>query len=135
MFTVNEQLISELSIIFSALTVLLAAIGLYGVMSYSVLRRTHEIGIRIALGAPNATVLWMVLRESLALLMIGLVVGIPAALAAARLVQSQLFGLSAFDPVTIISAVTMIAVVTLVAAWLPARKAAGVDPLVALRCE
>jgi predicted permease len=135
LFTVNEQLISELSVIFSALTVILAAIGLYGVMSYSVLRRTHEIGIRIALGASNGTVLWMVLRESLALLGIGLAVGLPAALAAARLVQSQLFGLSAFDPVTMIFAVTVIAAVTLVAAWLPARKAAAVDPLVALRCE
>lgn len=135
MFTVNEQLISELSVIFSALTVLLCGIGLYGVMSYSVVRRTHDIGIRIALGAPHGKVLWMVLGESLALLAIGLAFGLPAALAAGRLVQTHLFGLNAFDPATMIFAVLMIAAVTLAAAWLPARKAATVDPLIALRCD
>jgi ABC-type lipoprotein release transport system permease subunit len=135
LFTVNEQLISELSAIFSALTVVLAGIGLYGVMSYGVVRRTNEIGIRIALGAQSGSVMWMVLRESLVLLGIGLAFGLPAALAAARLVQAQLYGLRAFDPATMGSAMLIIVAVTMAAAWLPARRATRVDPLVALRCE
>jgi len=134
-FVTNEQLISRLSAIFSALAVVLAAIGLYGVMSYSVVRRTNEIGIRIALGARNGTVLWMVLRESLVLLGIGLALGLPLSLGGLRLVQSQLYELSASDPVTLAGSVLIIAAVTLLAAWLPARRATKVDPMVALRCE
>jgi predicted permease len=134
-FVTNEQLISRLSAIFSALAVVLAAIGLYGVMSYGVVRRTNEIGIRIALGAQSGSVSWMVLRESLLLLGIGLALGLPLALASLRLVQSQLYELSASDPVTLSDSVLIIAAVTLVAAWLPARSASKVDPMVALRCE
>jgi predicted permease len=134
-FTENEQLISDLSSLFSALTVVLAGIGLYGVMSYSVVRRTNEIGIRIALGARYGNVQWMILRESLLLLAIGLCVGIPAAIAAGRLVQSQLYEISGSDPIAMGCAVLIIAAVTMLAAWLPARRATRVDPMVALRCE
>jgi ABC-type antimicrobial peptide transport system permease subunit len=134
-FVANETLISRLSGIFSALAVLLAGIGLYGVMSYSVVRRTNEIGIRIALGAQSGKVLWMVLRESLVLLGVGLALGLPLSLGGLRLVQSQLYELSASDPITLASSVLIIAAVTLFAAWLPARRATRVDPMVALRCD
>jgi predicted permease len=134
-FVANEALISRLSGIFSALAVLLAGIGLYGVISYSVVRRTNEIGIRIALGAQSGKVLWMVLRESLVLLGVGLAVGLPLSLGGLRLLQSQLFELSASDPVTMAGSVLIISGVTLLAAWLPARRATKVDPMVALRCD
>src|SRR6202041_1046005 len=96
-FVANEELISRLSAVFSGLAVLLAGIGLYGVMSYSVVRRTNEIGICIALGAQSGNVLWMVLRESLVLLGIGLALGLPLSLGGLRLLQSQLFELSSTD--------------------------------------
>ncbi|HTD57218.1 MAG TPA: ABC transporter permease, partial [Silvibacterium sp.] len=131
----QEQLISELSSFFSLLALSLACIGLYGVMTYSVQRRTNEIGIRLALGAPAGRVLWMVLGESLLLLTAGVALGLPLTLAAMRLVQSQLFGLRSWDPATLIAAVVVIAAVTMIAAFLPARRAAKVDPMVALRYE
>ena len=131
----QEQLISQLSGFFSLLALSLACIGLYGVMTYSVLRRTNEIGIRLALGAPTGRVLWMVLGESLLLLAAGAALGIPLTLAATRLVKAQLFGLQASDPVTMLGAVVVIGIVTMLAAYLPARRAAKVDPMVALRYE
>jgi predicted permease len=134
-FVANEELISRLSGIFSALAVLLAGIGIYGVMSYGVVRRTNEIGIRIALGAQHGTVLWMVLRESLLLLGVGLALGVPLSVAGLRLLQSQLYQLSASDPLTLTGSILVIAGVTVLAAWLPARRAAKVDPMVALRCD
>jgi predicted permease len=134
-FLANDALISRLSGMFSALAVLLAGIGLYGVMSYSVVRRTNEIGIRIALGAQSGKVLWMVLQESLVLLGIGLALGLPLALGGLRFLQSQLFELSSSDPVTLAGSVLIIAAATLLAAWLPARRATKVDPMVALRCD
>ena len=134
-FVANEQLISRLSGIFSTLAVLLAGIGIYGVMSYGVVRRTNEIGIRIALGAQHGAVQWMVLRESLVLLGVGLALGLPLSVAGLRLLQSQLFELSASDPLTLSGSVFIIAAVTLLAAWLPARRASRVDPMVALRCD
>ena len=134
-FMDDERLISELSSFFSLLALALASIGLFGVMTYNVVRRTNEIGIRIALGAQANRVLWMVLNESMWLLGIGVVLGVPATLAATRLVQAQLFGLSPSDPVTLAVAVMIIAMVTLAAAYLPARRATGVDPIVALRYE
>jgi predicted permease len=135
LFVENEILISQLSSFFSLLALLLACIGLYGVMTYNVVRRTNEIGIRIALGARNESVLWMVLKECMLLLGIGIALGVPATLAATRLVQTQLFELKASDPVTLAFAVFVIAGVTLFAAYLPARRAAKVDPMVALRSE
>jgi predicted permease len=134
-FMDNERLISQLSSFFSLLALALASICLYGVMTYNVVRRTNEIGIRIALGAQANRVLWMVLKESMWLLGIGVVLGVPTTLAATRLVQAQLFGLSPSDPVTLAAAVMIIAMVTLAAAYLPARRAMGVDPIVALRYE
>ena len=134
-FVANEELISRLSGIFSTLAVLSAGIGLYGVMSYSVARRTNEIGIRIALGAQSSSVLWMVLRESLLLLAVGLALGLPLSLGSLRLLRSQLFELSPSDPLTLAGSVLIIAAVTLLASWLPAHRATQVDPMVALRCD
>ena len=135
----REQLISSLTTIFSLLALLLAAIGLYGVMNYSVVRRTSELGIRLALGAQTGAVLWMVLRESLFLLGIGLALGLPLTLAltrvAADFLKAQLYGLKAIDPPTFAMAVMVVAGMTILAAWLPARRAAKVDPMVALRCD
>jgi ABC-type antimicrobial peptide transport system permease subunit len=131
----TQKLVSQLSSFFSLLALALSCIGLYGVMMYSVVRRTNEIGVRIALGAPTRNVMWMVMRESLVLLGIGIAVGVPAMLAACRVVQAGLFGLSPWDPVTLGSAVLIIAAVTLVAAYFPARRATKVDPIVALRYE
>jgi predicted permease len=129
------RLFTTLTTIFSLLALLLAAIGLYGVMSYSVVRRTNEIGIRLALGAQSNSVLWMVFRESLLLLVIGLAIGLPLTLTTTKLISQQFFGVTAFDPFVILSAVTVITAMTLLAAWLPARRAANVDPMIALRCD
>jgi len=131
----QETLVSRLTAIFAALAVLLAAIGLYGVMSFNVVRRSNEIGIRIALGATGSGVQWMVLRESLALLGAGLALGIPIALAAAGLIRAQLYQMSPFDPVIFIGATAGIAAVTVLSAWFPARRAATFDPMTSLRCE
>ena len=134
-FLSREQLVSNLTSFFSLLALLLACIGLYGVMSYNVVRRTNEIGIRIALGAETGGVLWLVLKESLLLLGAGVVVGVPVALAAMRLVRNQLFGLSPSDPITLCGAILLIGLVTMLAGYLPARRATKVDPMVALRYE
>lgn len=134
-FMSHETLISRLTAIFAVLAVLLAAIGLYGVMSFNVARRTAEIGVRIALGASGSGVQWMVLRESLLLLCAGLGLGLPVALCLVQLVRSQLYQLSPFDPEVFIVATTGIAMVTVISGWMPARRAASVDPMAALRCE
>jgi len=131
----HDKLISTLTSVFSLLALLLAAIGLYGVMSYNVVRRTSEIGIRLALGAQAPAVLWMILRESLLLLAIGVALGLPLTLAASRLIKQQLFGLSALDPMSYALAIAVVSGMTILAAWLPARRAARVDPMVALRCD
>jgi predicted permease len=134
-FMTRDELISSLTAIFSLLALVLASIGLYGVMSYNVVRRTNEIGIRIALGSQLGGVLWMIMKESLLLLAIGIAIGIPATLATGRTIQSQLFGLNAADPQTILAAILTISAVTLIAAWLPAHRATKVNPVVALRYE
>jgi predicted permease len=131
----QEQLISQLCAWFAVLALLLTSIGLYGVMTYNVARRTHEIGVRMALGAQNREVQWMILRESLLLLGIGVLVGVPATMAATRLVGAQLFGLSPSDPPTFMAAIFAISIVALLAAYFPARRATRVDPMVALREE
>jgi predicted permease len=131
----TQKLVSQLSSFFSLLALALSCLGLYGVMTYTVVRRTNEIGVRIALGAPTKNVLWMVMRESLVLLGIGIAVGIPAMLAACQAVRAGLFELGPWDPVTLAAAVLIIAAVTVVAAYFPARRATKVDPIVALRYE
>src|SRR5579859_4548015 len=104
-------------------------------MCYTVTRRTAEIGIRMALGARRADVLWLVLRETLALLLAGVALGLPAAIGAGRLISSMLFGLTPADPVTIAAAVAFLLTVAALAGYLPARRASRVDPITALRYE
>ena len=132
---VQQKLVARLAAFFGLLALLLACVGLYGVMSYGVARRTNEMGIRIALGAQGRSVLWLVLREALLLVVIGLVVGVLASLALTKTAESLLYELKPNDPLTIALATIVLMVVALVAAYLPARRAARVDPMVALREE
>jgi predicted permease len=131
----RERLMATLSGFFGALAAVLAIIGLYGVISYMVARRTNEIGIRMALGADGAGIVRLILREAFLLLGIGLVVGVGFALAAARTASSMLFGLKPYDPATLAFAIVTLAMVAVAASYIPARRAAGVDPMVALREE
>jgi len=131
----QERLIAQLSTVFGGLALLLACIGLYGVLSYGVAQRTNEIGIRMALGAERGAVIRMVLRETAILILIGLAIGVPASLACARFVESKLFGLKAADPVTLAAALGIMIVVAVASGYLPARRASKVDPLIALRYE
>ena len=121
--------------LFGAMALVLAATGIFGVISYSVSRRTNEIGIRVALGASRGTILRMVLRETLLLTFAGLAVGLPCALAASRLLGNMLFGVSASDPATLAIVAITLAAVAALAAYIPARRAMRVDPMVALRYE
>jgi ABC-type antimicrobial peptide transport system permease subunit len=130
-----ERMVAALSVAFGGLATLLAAIGLYGVMSYTVARRTREIGIRMALGAERNSVMWLVLKEVALMVAIGVGVGLPLAFALSRLVQSQLFDLSAHDPLALAAAAVILATVALAAGYLPARRATRVDPMLALRYE
>ena len=131
----HDELISTLTGLFSLLALLLAAIGLYGVMSHNVARRTNEIGIRLALGAQGANVLRMIMRESLILLTIGTFLGLPLAMIATKIIKQQLFAMDAIDPVSFAVALLVVSLMTVLAGWLPARRAARVDPVTALRCE
>jgi predicted permease len=131
----DTRAIAQLSGFFAVFALLLGAIGLYGVMAYNVSRRTHEIGIRMAIGAQRHTVLRMVMRESLLVVMLGVVLGIPAALGMGHFISSQLFGLSPRDPVTLAAATLLLLAASVVASYLPARRAAEIDPMVALRHE
>jgi putative ABC transport system permease protein len=126
---------SELTALLGGLALLLAVIGIYGVMAWSVAQRTREIGIRIALGARSRNVLTLVLRQGMRLVLLGLAIGLAASLAVTRVMKSLLFGLSATDPLTYVSVVGLLATVALLACWIPARRAMKVDPMVALRYE
>ena len=132
---VADRMMAQLSGFFGALALVMAAIGLYGVMSYSVTLRTNEIGLRMALGAGEGQVLSMVLREVLWLVAVGVAIGLPCAMAAARLLAGRLFGLSPADPSTIALAILVILAAAAFAGYLPARRAARVDPMTALRNE
>jgi ABC-type antimicrobial peptide transport system permease subunit len=131
----QERLVATLSLYFGLLALLLACIGLYGVMSYDVARRTHEIGIRMALGASAQRVVRLVLSEALLWVALGVVIGLGIALATTRWAESLLYGLKPNDPLTIGLAALVLLAVGAVAGYLPARRAARVDPLVALRHE
>jgi ABC-type antimicrobial peptide transport system permease subunit len=117
------------------LAVLLSCIGLYGLMAYNVARRTNEIGIRMALGARPQDVAWPVVRGALLMTTVGTVLGGTGALALARLIRTQLYGVAPHDPITLAGAILLLLVVTAGAAWLPAHRAAKTDPMQALRAE
>jgi len=130
-----ERLAASLSASFGVLATLLAAVGLYGVMAFIVARRTREIGIRMALGAVTGNVIWLVMREVLALVGAGVVIGVPAALALTRLLGSQLYSVTPNDPATIAAATLGIAAIAAISGYLPARRATRVDPVAAIRSE
>jgi predicted permease len=130
-----ERMIASLSTVFGLLATILAAVGLYGLMAYNVVQRTREIGIRMALGAAQGDVVWMVMRDVLILVGIGIAVGVPAALALTSVVRSQLYGLSGHDPITLVLATVGLAVVAFAAGYIPAIRASRLDPMRALRYE
>ena len=132
---VQEQMMATLASAFGLLAIVLVCIGLYGLLSYTVARRTKEIGIRMALGAERRTVLKMVLREGMLLTTVGIGVGLALGVVLTRLISSQLYNLSATDPTTFTTVSLFLTFVVLAASYLPARRATRVDPLVALRYE
>ena len=131
----NERLVASLSAMFGGLATLLAVIGLYGVMAYTVEQRTREIGIRVALGAQRGNVVWLVMREVLVMVAVGFVIGLPAAWFAAKLVASLLYGIQPHDPLAIAVAVAALGTIAIVAGYVPALRASRLDPLRALRYE
>jgi ABC-type antimicrobial peptide transport system permease subunit len=131
----QESMIATLTTLFGVLGLLLAAVGLYGVMAYMVEQRTGEIGIRMALGADRWRVVKMVLRRAFSQVGIGLALGVPAAIGAGRLMKDQLFGVKPWDPVMLVFATLLLALAAVLASVIPARRAAGVEPMVALRNE
>jgi predicted permease len=131
----QERLFAQAYVLFGGLALLVASIGLFGVMSYSVARRTNEIGIRMTLGARTRDVMGLVMRESMALVAVGVAIGVAGAIAASRLIASLLFGLTPNDPLAMAGAMTVMLLVSALAGYLPARRASKVDPMVALRCE
>ena len=131
----TERLIASLSAVFGGLATVLAMIGLYGVMAFTVARRTREIGVRMALGALPGDVIRMVMREVLMLISAGIAVGIPLALALGGLIRSQLYGLDAHDPATVVASTLALAIAATLAGFIPARRASRIDPTRALRCD
>jgi putative ABC transport system permease protein len=131
----SQVVVAKLSVLFGGLVLALVCVGLYGTLSYRVAERTREIGVRMALGARRRDVLWMVIRDACLMLLIGSVAGISSGIAAARLFRSLLFGVGAADPVSIAAAIITLLVVSIIAAFLPARRATKVDAMVALRWE
>ena len=133
--TANQRLIARLSAFFGLLAAFLVCIGIYGLLSYAVTRRTSEIGVRMALGAKRSNVLWLILREILLLVAAGIALGIPIALAGNQLAVKLLYGVTPGDPTSLLAAIAMLVFIAFLAAYLPALKASRVEPTVALRCE
>ena len=131
----NERLLARLSSLFAALALILACIGLYGILSYAVAGRTREIGVRMALGSSRGRVLWLVLREALVLVVAGVVVGIPVAMLSSRLLSTMLYGVQGTDLLSMTLVISLLTVVAILAGLIPARRATRVDPMVALRYE
>ena len=131
----RDRLIAQLSTAFGILGILLASIGLYAAIAHSVSSRTREIGIRIAIGAKARDVIWMVLRESLGVTIVGILIGLPAAIAGSRLIGSLLFDVSPSDPATLTASAATLGLTGIAAAWWPARRASRLDPSSTLRCE
>jgi len=131
----DQIVVADLSGLFAGLALLLACIGLYGLMSYSVAGRTREIGVRMALGATRGTLVWLVLREAMMMVVAGVIIGVPIAVALSRGLHSLLYEVSSVDPISLAVTALTLSVVAALAAWLPARRATKVDPMVALRYE
>jgi ABC-type antimicrobial peptide transport system permease subunit len=131
----QERTLARLGGFFSLFALSLACLGLYGVLSFSVVQRTREIGVRVALGAQRRDVLSLVVGAGLKLTLTGLALGLIAAMAATRLVASMLYGVTPTDPLTLIGGSVLMLTVAAFASWLPARRAAKFDPMAALRCE
>jgi ABC-type antimicrobial peptide transport system permease subunit len=132
---VQDRLLAQLSAAFGILAALLTAIGLYGVLSYGIARRTNEIAVRKALGAQHGTLMRMIARETASLLLVGMIAGAALSIAIVRLIAARLYGLSPGDPVTFVGALTGLTLVAALATWLPAYRASRVDALVALRYD
>ena len=132
---VVERLTAEMSAGFGALALVIAAVGLYGVLAYGVARRRREIGVRMAIGATPRTIGWMFLRESFTLVAAGIALGVPAAVGVGHFVSSILFGLSPHDAPSLSIAIVVLVVASLSASYLPARRAAGIDAIHALRTD
>jgi macrolide transport system ATP-binding/permease protein len=134
--TINQEIIfARLCTAFALLALAIACVGLYGTMSYHVARRSGEIGIRMALGAPRGMVVWMVLRGAFVLAAVGIAISVPAVLAGSKLVESFLFGMKAKDPLALTVAVATLLCAALLAGYVPARRASRIDPMSALRNE
>ena len=131
----QERIIATLSSFFGLLALLLASVGLYGVMAYAVARRTREIGVRLALGAQTGDVLKLVIRQGMALVAVGLIIGLAVAMTLTRFIAGQLYGVGATDPATFAAISLLLTAVASLACYLPARRATKVDPMVALRIE
>jgi ABC-type antimicrobial peptide transport system permease subunit len=131
----QERLITRLTGLFGLLALALASVGLYGITAYSVARRTSEIGLRMALGANRGNVVALVLKKALLLVALGLAIGIPVALLGARLMSTQLYGVRTYDPLTLAGAVLVLSAFAALAGFIPAKRAASIEPMHALRTE
>ena len=131
----QERTVAQLTGMFGLLALILAAVGLYGVTAYSVERRTNEIGVRIAMGANRAGVIRLVLKGAFLQILIGLMIGIPASIGCSRLIASQLYQVKSWDPLVLGGSVVALAICALLASIVPARRAASINPVIALRVE